>query len=87
MRIARLFFAGSAALAVLAAPAVPSAPALAKNSNVQKNEDKPASPPSCHAYKEAADGSWIELPCQEGSAAPAPAQRKSATKGPDEDTR
>jgi hypothetical protein len=59
MRIAGLIFAGSMAATVFL-----TAPALAKNSNVQKPEDKPASS-SCHAYQQAADGSWIALPCQE----------------------
>lgn len=77
MRIHRLIFVGSTSLALLVAPA------LAKNSNVQKNDDKPAAPSSCQAYQQAADGSWVQLPCQEGSASQAPAQRKSATKVPD----
>ena len=56
MRIARSVFVGSmAALALLTAPA------LAKNSNAQKADDKPASS-SCHAYQRAPDGSWIALP-------------------------
>ena len=46
-------------LAVLVA-----APALAKNSDDQKNEDKQASA-SCHAYQQAPDGSWTPLPCSE----------------------
>jgi hypothetical protein len=93
MRIVRLIFAGSTALAIAAAPVVLAAlimlaaPALAKHSNVPKSDDKAAAPPSCHAYEQAADGSWVELPCQEGSASQAPTPHKSATKGPDEDTR
>ena len=64
MRIARLIFTGSiAALAVLTAPA------LAKNSNTQKVDDTSASSspasPTCRAYQQAADGSWTSLPCQE----------------------
>ena len=57
MRIAQLIFVGS--LAVLVA-----APALAKNSDDQKTEDKQASV-SCQAYQKAPDGSWTPLPCGE----------------------
>ena len=86
MRIARLIFTGSiAALAVLTAPA------LAKNSNTQKIDDTSASSPassSCHAYQQAPDGSWNPLPCQEsGGASQAQTQHKSATRGSDEDAR
>jgi hypothetical protein len=78
MRIARSIFAGSmAALALLTAPA------LAKNSNAQKADDKPASS-SCHAYQQAADGSWTELPCQElGSSGQT--QHKPPQRGANED--
>jgi hypothetical protein len=59
MRIARSIVAGAmAALALLTAPA------LAKNSNPPKADDKSTSS-SCHAYQQAADGSWTALPCQE----------------------
>jgi hypothetical protein len=60
MRITALIFIGPvAALAVLAAPT------LAKNSTAQqKSEDRPTSS-SCHAYQQATDGSWTELPCEE----------------------
>ena len=60
MRIAKSIFVGS--LAALVA-----APALAKNSDGQKTEDKQASV-SCHAYQKAPDGSWTPLPC--GAKAP-----------------
>jgi hypothetical protein len=90
MRIAQLIFVGSiAALAGLTAPA------LAKNSNspanadanAQKVDDKPASA-GCHAYQQAPDGSWIELPCQEaGPTSQAAMPPKSAARHPDEDSR
>jgi hypothetical protein len=82
MRIAKSIFVGSmAALAVLTAPA------LAKNSNVQKTDESPASP-SCHAYQQAADGSWTQLPCQEMGAPPgAQPQGKSATRSAPEQNR
>jgi hypothetical protein len=57
MRIAKLIFVGSLAAFV-------AAPALAKNSDGQKTEDKPAST-SCKAYQRAPDGSWTPLPCGE----------------------
>ena len=86
MRIAQLIFAGS--IAVLAGL---TAPSLAKNSNssanAQKGDDKPASM-GCHAYQQAPDGSWIQLPCQEaGPTSPAAMPPKSAARHPDEDSR
>ena len=76
MRIAKSIFVGS--LAALVA-----APALAKNSNGQKTEDKQASV-SCKAYQLAPDGSWAPLPCGEmGAKAP----QKNTTRGTDQRTR
>ena len=59
MRIAKSIFVGS--LAALVA-----APALAKNSDVQKT----VASISCQAYQKAPDGSWTPLPCGEMSAKP-----------------
>jgi len=59
MRIANLIFVGSLAALVFVA-----VPALAKNSDVQKTEDKPASA-SCQAYQQAPDGSRTPLSCGE----------------------
>jgi hypothetical protein len=85
MRTARLILAGSTAMAMLAAPLTP-APALAKNFNIPKNDDKqPAPPSSCRAYQQAPDGSWTPLPCQEGSGAQGQTQRKSAAKAQDDE--
>jgi hypothetical protein len=89
MRITPLIFTGSiAALAVLTAPA------LAKNSHAQKIDDTSASSasPTCHAYQQAPDGSWNPMPCQElGATSQAQTQRKSAARGAargsDEDAR
>jgi hypothetical protein len=65
MRIAKSIFVGSLAALVLVA-----APALAKNSDGQKTEDKQASA-SCQAYQQAPDGSWTPLSCGEmGAKAP-----------------
>jgi hypothetical protein len=83
MRIAQVIFTGSiAALAVLTAPA------LAKNSNTQKIDDPSAlASPTCHAYQQAPDGSWIPLPCQEpGATSQAQTQHKSANGHADDDT-
>ena len=59
MRIARLVFAGA-----LAAGTMLALPALAKNSDAQKSEDK-STASSCSAYQQAPDGSWEQLPCKE----------------------
>lgn len=77
MRIAAVLFASAvAALAGLT-------PALAKNSDAQKADEKSASS-TCHSYEMAADGSWTALPCQE-LGAPSHAQRKSTTQDPGQD--
>jgi hypothetical protein len=89
MRIAPLIFTGSiAALAVLTAPV------LARNSNTQKVDDPSAlaSPtsasPTCHAYQQAPDGSWIPLSCQEpGAASQARTQHESAGRKAEDDAR
>ncbi|MCK1518035.1 hypothetical protein IVB22_37260 [Bradyrhizobium sp. 190] len=74
-----IFFGTAAALLTLAAPT------LARNSNshTTKTTEAPAAG-SCHAYQQAADGSWTQLPCQEmGSKAQQP---KSASKPATEET-
>jgi hypothetical protein len=90
MRIARVVFVGL--IAVLAAP---TAPALAKNAslnshanaNAEKVDDQPTAQ-GCHAYQQAADGSWVQLSCQEvGPTGQAPARGKSATHTPDGEAR
>jgi hypothetical protein len=85
MRIAHLIFTGSiAALAVLTAPA------LAKNSNAQKTDDASTSATSsaCHAYQQAPDGSWNPVACQEvGTQPQAQTQHRSASQGSNEDAR
>jgi hypothetical protein len=58
MQIAKVIFVGSAAALLMTAPA------LAKNAQTQKSDDQSTSS-SCHAYRQAADGSWQPLPCQE----------------------
>jgi hypothetical protein len=76
-----IFFGSAAALLTLAAPT------LARNSSTNsppaKATEAPASA-SCHAYQQATDGSWTQLPCQEmGSKAQ---QSKSASKPAAEET-
>jgi len=84
MRITHWIFAGSViALTALAAPA------LAKGSDAQKSEDKQASqtPSSCHAYQQAADGSWTALPCAEnGLSSQTTTQHKPIARGPEQET-
>ncbi len=58
MQIAKMIFTGSVAALVMTAPV------LAKNPDSQKTDEKSGSA-SCHAYQQAPDGSWTELPCQE----------------------
>jgi len=77
-----IFFGSAAALLTLAAPT------LARNSSAHSHTTKATEAPassSCHAYQQAADGTWMQLPCQEmGSRAPA--QPRSAAKSTTEET-
>ncbi|WP_441235812.1 hypothetical protein [Bradyrhizobium sp. 930_D9_N1_4] len=83
MRIVHLVFAG-----VLATGAILTAPALAKNADAQKGEDKSTSPSSCSAYQQAPDGSWEQLPCKEtGERGQPQTQHKSGTQGADQGER
>jgi len=78
MRITRLIVAGSVLTLV-------TVPALAKNPESRKTDDKSTSPAACHAYQKADDGSWIERPCQEEGAGAT--QHKSTAKGADDEPR
>lgn len=83
MRIAHLVFA-----ATLAASAMLAAPALAKNSDAQKGEDKSATSSSCSAYQQAPDGSWEQLPCKEtGERGQPQTQHKSGPQSGDQGER
>ena len=77
-----IFFGSAAALLTLAAPT------LARNSNTTPHASKaieaPASP--CHAYQQAADGSWTQLSCQE-TGSRTPAQSRPAAEGAAEEAR
>jgi hypothetical protein len=77
-----LVFAGA-----LVASFVLTAPALARNSNTQKDEDKSTSS-SCSAYQQAPDGSWQQLPCKEtGERSQPQSQQKSGAQGADQGER
>jgi hypothetical protein len=83
MRIADLVFAG-----LLAASLTLAAPALAKNTDAQKGDDKSTSSSSCSAYQQAPDGSWEPLPCKESGERSQPqTQHKSGTQGADQGER
>jgi hypothetical protein len=75
-----IFFGAAAALLTLAAPT------LARNSNshTAKATEAPTTG-SCHAYQQAADGSWVQQPCQE-MGSKAPAQSHDAAKSATEET-
>jgi uncharacterized low-complexity protein len=80
MRITNLIFTGSiVALTALAAPA------LAKNADTQKSDEKQTSSSSCHAYQQAADGSWTEVPCAENGASAQTTQHKPIARGQEEE--
>jgi hypothetical protein len=84
MRIAQTIFVGSiAVLAALASPVAAKNTSLSShaNANAQAVEESPASP-GCHAYQKAADGSWVEIACHEGSGgAPTSSRSKAARSG------
>ena len=79
MLIKRLIVAG--AVLVLTA----SVPALAKNGESRKSEDKSTPSAACHAYQKADDGSWIGRPCEEGGGGQS--QHKPAAKGTEDEPR
>ena len=77
-----IFFGSAAALLTLAAPT------LARNSSTNSHAPKATEAPAagtCHAYQQAADGSWTQRPC-EAMGSKAPAQPRSAAKGTTEET-
>ena len=83
MRLGQAILVGSAAALLTMA-----APTLARNSNTHSPPPKTAEAPAstnCHAYQQAADGSWTQLPCQE-MGSKAPAQSRSAAKSATEET-
>jgi hypothetical protein len=91
MRIARLISVGSIAVLTVLTPALAKNSSSSSSSNAnasaQKVEDNPAAQ-GCHAYQKAADGSWVQLPCQEvGPTSQSPKPHKSATRSPDEGAR
>ena len=78
MRLGQATFV--ATMAALLAAAVPG---LAKNAETPKASEQPASS-SCRSYQQAADKSWVELPCQEIGATPS---RKSSARKTDHEVR
>jgi hypothetical protein len=78
-----ILFGSAAALLTLAAPT------LARSSNANSQTSKTTEAPAggtCHAYQQAADGSWTQRPC-EAIGSKAPAQPRSAGKAATEETR
>lgn len=77
-----IFFGSAAALLTLAAPT------LARNSGTTPHPAKASEAPasSCHAYQQAADGSWTQLSCQE-MGSKAPVQSHPIAESPSEETR
>ncbi|MEO8317676.1 MAG: hypothetical protein ABI561_05065 [Bradyrhizobium sp.] len=73
-----LLLASTAGLLTLAAPT------LARNSEPQKASEQPSSSP-CHAYQQAADGSWTQVSCQEMGPT-GQTQHTPAPHGTDEET-
>jgi hypothetical protein len=77
-----IFFGSAAALLTLAAPT------LARNSSTNPPAAKATEAPAaanCHAYQQAADGSWTQRPCQE-MGSKVQAQPRSAAKSAVEET-
>jgi len=74
MRIIHVVFAGAFAAAMAL-----TAPALARNSDAQRGEDKSTSSSSCSAYQQAPDGSWEPLPCKETGERSQPQTRNRAS--------
>lgn len=79
MRIVKAIFVGSVfALATM--------PAFAKHTEAQKTDnDRSSATASCHAYQQAENGSWTQLPCQEAGGGQT--QHKPAAKGAEEEPR
>jgi len=78
-----IFFGSAAALLTLAAPT------LARNSSPNSPPAKATEAPvsaSCHAYQQAADGSWTQRPCQE-MGSKTPTHPRSAARSAGEETR
>lgn len=81
MRVANAIF-----VVLLGALIFVAVPALAKDSNLQKDGEKAAASPQCRAYEQAADGSWQERPCEEVGGG-AQTQHKSHSKGAGDEPR
>jgi hypothetical protein len=80
MRITNVIVAASVATLVVVA-----APVQAKSSDPRQTDDA-ATSSSCHAYQQAADGSWTERPCEE-KGQPSQTEHKPVAKGTEEEPR
>jgi len=69
MRIVSAIIGSFIALAILTAPV------LARNSNAQQPTDEKSAPSQCHSLQRAADGAWVEIPCEEVGAPAQPQPR------------
>jgi hypothetical protein len=82
MRIVHAVLAGALAAAALMAPA------LARNSEPQKGEEKATVSSSCSAYQQTPDGSWEQLPCKEtGERGQPQTQHRAPAQGTDHEER
>ncbi|HLZ00800.1 MAG TPA: hypothetical protein VKR55_01470 [Bradyrhizobium sp.] len=80
MRIAKAIFVGSVFAVALTMPA------FAKHTEAQKtDDDRSSTTASCHAYQQAENGSWTQLPCQEAGGTQT--QHRPAAKGAEEEPR
>ena len=83
MRNACLVFAGA-----LAISATLTAPAMARDNDAQRGDDKSASSSSCSAYQQGPDGSWEQLPCKEtGERAQTQTHHRTPAQGTDHEER
>ena len=79
MRIATAIFVGSVFALALTVPA------FARHTEPQKTDDKSSTTASCHAYQQAEDGSWTQVPCQEAGGGQT--RHRPAAKGAEDEPR
>ncbi|KIZ43816.1 hypothetical protein OO17_10725 [Rhodopseudomonas palustris] len=68
--------AGAITAGALAALAILSVPALAANSDHQRDDSSASS--SCSSYQRDANGAWVAIPCQEVGSRASPRQKNAA---------
>jgi hypothetical protein len=88
MRIVSIIAGSIAVLAAIAAPATATPSSLNSHANANaKQTGENASSPGCTAYQKGSDGTWVQMPCQEGvEAAPVPEHVKHASHHPENQT-